>query len=129
MLAWLVWFQDVMHVGVVQAAFAVIYVDDPRAFRALKRVWPEARIVQDPFHLIDRFSREIDADNSLKGKPTGCSYRERPSVHGCTTKCHTLCWQQFYQQIHLVLTFSVLLPPLFCRAAQPCSLVISQMQC
>jgi hypothetical protein len=80
-----------MHVGVAQAPFAVIYVDDPRAFRALKRVWPEARICQDAFHLIDRFSREIDADNSLKGKPTGCSYSERPSVYACRTKCHTLC--------------------------------------
>lgn len=52
----------------LQAPFEVIFVDDPRAFKRLQEVWPEAVIRQDPFHLLDRFSREIPAKNTLKGR-------------------------------------------------------------
>jgi hypothetical protein len=56
---------------VLQAPFEVIFVDDPRAFKKLQEVWPEAKLQQDVFHLTDRFSREIPADNTLKGKGWG----------------------------------------------------------
>lgn len=62
-------------VFVLQAPFKVIFVDDPRAFKRLKEVWPEAEIRQDPFHLTDRFSREIPANNTLKGRQGNMSHR------------------------------------------------------
>lgn len=53
---------------VLQPPFKVIFVDDPRAFRKLKEVWPEAKLQQDAFHLTDRFSREVSPTNTLKGE-------------------------------------------------------------
>ena len=68
----------------MQAPFKVIYVDDPRAFKALLRVWHEAVLRQDVFHLIDRFSREIDPDNTLKGKLPSqaqfCTLKKEPNL-------------------------------------------------
>lgn len=45
----------------------VVYVDDPRMFALLGQMFPGARLVQDAFHLLDRFSRAIPANNTLKG--------------------------------------------------------------
>lgn len=52
----------------LQPAMEVIYVDDPNLFGVLSEVWPAVKLVQDVFHFMDRFSREIPANNTLKGK-------------------------------------------------------------
>lgn len=46
----------------------VVYVDDPRMFQLLTQMFPGAQLVQDAFHLLDRFSRAIPASNTLKGE-------------------------------------------------------------
>ena len=46
----------------------VVYVDDPRMFGLLAQMFPDAQLVQDAFHLLDRFSRAIPATNTLKGE-------------------------------------------------------------
>jgi hypothetical protein len=48
----------------------VVYVDDPRMFGLLGQMFPGAQLVQDAFHLLDRFSRTIPATNTLKSKHT-----------------------------------------------------------
>jgi hypothetical protein len=48
----------------------VVYVDDPRMFQLLTQMFPGAQLVQDAFHLLDRFSRAIPASNTLKGEQT-----------------------------------------------------------
>lgn len=45
----------------------VAYVDDPKLFLGIKSLMPTLELVQDGFHLIDRFSRAIPATNTLKG--------------------------------------------------------------
>lgn len=44
----------------------VIYTDDPRMFGLLGELFPRAKLVQDSFHLMDRFSRTIKATNTMK---------------------------------------------------------------
>lgn len=43
-------------------------MDDPKLFGALATTFPTAQLVQDGFHVLDRFSRVIPSDNTLKGK-------------------------------------------------------------
>lgn len=42
-------------------------MDDPKLFGALSHVFPHAKLVQDGWHLEDRYSRAIPANNTLKG--------------------------------------------------------------
>lgn len=45
----------------------IAYVDDPKLFLGPPKMFPGIELVQDGFHLIDRFSRAILATNTLKG--------------------------------------------------------------
>ncbi len=51
----------------MQAQLKVMFVDDVRAFKKLMQVYPGVKLQQDIFHVVDRFSRVIDASNTLKG--------------------------------------------------------------
>lgn len=55
----------------------VVYVDDPKLFGVLAQAFPGAKLVQDGFHLLDRFSRAIPATNTLKGKWKAVSARTK----------------------------------------------------
>jgi len=52
----------------VQPAIDVIYVDNPKLFGVLTDIFPNAKLVQDNFHVMDRFSRAIPPDNTQKGQ-------------------------------------------------------------
>jgi len=47
---------------------AVVYVDDPRMFGLLRQMFPGSKLVQDAFHLLDRFGRAIPATNTMTGE-------------------------------------------------------------
>jgi hypothetical protein len=62
----------------------VVYVDDPRMFRLLGQMFPGAQLVQDAFHLLDRFSRAIPATNTLKGKQAHTANTIYVNVNACS---------------------------------------------
>lgn len=51
----------------IQEVPEVFFVDDPKLFGTLGKVFPNAKLVQDGWHLEDRYSRCIPPNNTLKG--------------------------------------------------------------
>ena len=53
----------------IQEVPEVFFVDDPKLFGTLGKVFPNAKLVHDGWHLEDRYSRCMPPNNTLKGIP------------------------------------------------------------